>query len=361
VGVQLFFALSGFLITRILLRSRGAPGWIRAFYVRRVLRIVPLYYVTLAVVFGLAPHVGALSAIAARGPRSTLWYWSYLSNWVAPYGGLAAALPHVWSLAVEEQYYLVWPFLVAAFSDRLLAVTCVLMFVGAAAARVVIHATLPTKAADQAAYMFTITRCDTIAMGALVALAMRSERATDLLRKLLMPLTAAAVTALIVAILSQRSLAPQGRFAEPMNMPLTAILSSLVLAACVLPPAAAGQESSLQTIMVRTLSARWLQFVGQRSYAIYIFHMTLNIGLQSHVAPLLEAGGPGHRFIAIVGYTLFVFVVSTLLAVVSWRMLEEPALSLKRYFPMPTPSRGMDQVDGSSGVGLPRVPSATVS
>src|SRR6185295_5061390 len=88
VGVQLFFALSGYLITTILLNSRGAPRYFRNFYMRRVLRIMPVYYAFLAFIFFVAPHFTTLASLAVHTPPSTLWYWSYLSNWITPFADM---------------------------------------------------------------------------------------------------------------------------------------------------------------------------------------------------------------------------------------------------------------------------------
>ena len=120
IGVQIFFVLSGFLITRNLLDSLGAPNYYRAFYVRRALRILPLYYGTLAVVFLLLPLVGLHPLGDDGGARDRLWFWVFLSNWSVPLGAAACGLPHFWSLAVEEQFYLAWPALVR----RVTAVAC---------------------------------------------------------------------------------------------------------------------------------------------------------------------------------------------------------------------------------------------
>src|SRR5437763_217904 len=120
--VDVFFVLSGFLITGILLDAKGSNHYFRNFYVRRVLRIFPLYYGFLFVFFILAP---ALRPPTPGGPfegwrASQGWFWSYLSNyqllfpqWVRPY-----PLSHFWTLAVEEQFYLFWPTVVLLTSRK---------------------------------------------------------------------------------------------------------------------------------------------------------------------------------------------------------------------------------------------------
>ena len=108
VGVQLFFVLSGYLITGILVDALGSPRYFRHFYIRRTLRIFPLYYAALLVALFVVPQVAQVPAWAAAARQNQWWYWSYLSNWGAPFGHGIAGLPHFWSLAVEEQFYLCW-------------------------------------------------------------------------------------------------------------------------------------------------------------------------------------------------------------------------------------------------------------
>ena len=117
-GVQLFFVLSGFLITGILLDTQHAPNYFRRFYVRRTLRIFPLYFLMLAVaVFVVAPLQRDSSW--AQSVHSYQWtYWLYVSNWTEPFGYSVHGLSHLWSLAVEEQFYLIWPLVVWWLSSR---------------------------------------------------------------------------------------------------------------------------------------------------------------------------------------------------------------------------------------------------
>src|ERR1700689_1878053 len=119
LGVDLFFVLSGFLITGILWDSKGDPQFFRNFYVRRTLRIFPLYYAVLAVLFVALPLVPALyPAPLAESAAHQQWVWTYATNfylalkeqWALPY------VSHFWSLAVEEHFYLAWPWVVLASS-----------------------------------------------------------------------------------------------------------------------------------------------------------------------------------------------------------------------------------------------------
>src|SRR5437868_4964541 len=127
IGVQLFFVLSGFLITGGLLDTRDQHGYFRGFFVRRVLRIFPLYY-------------AALVATLIAG-NTSIWLWTYLSNF-RPH----PALPHFWSLAVEEQFYLVWPFVVWLAGRRGVIAVGGVMVIAAIVARVVIRAKVGPEA-----------------------------------------------------------------------------------------------------------------------------------------------------------------------------------------------------------------------
>jgi peptidoglycan/LPS O-acetylase OafA/YrhL len=121
-GVDLFFVLSGFLITGILLDTQQAPNYFLRFFARRVLRIFPVYYLTLTVVLLAARFVPVFDSVLPS-QHDRLFYFVFLNNW---WGLLhdtwhANIIGHFWSLAVEEQFYLVWPFIVWRLSPRLVA------------------------------------------------------------------------------------------------------------------------------------------------------------------------------------------------------------------------------------------------
>src|SRR5215469_18085954 len=115
LGVDLFFVLSGFLITGLLLDSKGEPHAYRNFYARRILRILPLYYGVLVVCFLPLPLVIRLPPWFEAVRDHQVWLWTFTSNvFIALHGSWAALtyLSHFWSLAIEEHYYLLWPWIV---------------------------------------------------------------------------------------------------------------------------------------------------------------------------------------------------------------------------------------------------------
>jgi peptidoglycan/LPS O-acetylase OafA/YrhL len=331
IGVQLFFALSGFLITRILLESRGADGWLTAFYTRRALRIAPLYYVVLAIIFLVAPHISALYAIGQPPVRSQLWYWTYLSNWVGPFGGMAFALPHVWSLAVEEQFYIFWPLLVGAISERALVVVSVVLFATAIALRLGIDAAFPVHVADAAAYTWTVTRWDAIALGAIVAVWSRRSDRARLMRERGMTALLVVCVALAGVTVVGRGLSANGLLGHVAAVPLSALLGACLVAACV----QGSDGHRMQSALVRILETPVLTTIGKYSYAVYVFHMPVNFLVRRFMLPY-ERSCTGVACVGVLGtYTLVILIISMALALVSWRLLEAPILSLKRYVPTP--------------------------
>src|SRR5262245_35087776 len=128
LGVDLFFVLSGFLITGILLDAKNRPHYFRNFYALRTLRIFPLYYAVLAVLLLLIPAVTTLSPLLEQAREQQGWLWTYTTNFYVAYTSSWRSLTyvtHFWSLASEEHFYLVWPLVVFALRRKALERVCV--------------------------------------------------------------------------------------------------------------------------------------------------------------------------------------------------------------------------------------------
>src|SRR5262249_17527292 len=121
VGVNVFFVLSGFLITGILLDTKHEPHYFKFFYMRRVLRIFPLYYGTLIAIFFVLPALKMAPFISAS---QQFWYWTYLGNWGKGRNLNVGSLGYFWSLGVEEQFYLVWPLVIYVLPRRSVSAWC---------------------------------------------------------------------------------------------------------------------------------------------------------------------------------------------------------------------------------------------
>src|SRR5260221_3218564 len=172
-GVDLFFVLSGFLITGILIEAKVSPRYFRNFYMRRVLRIFPLYYGALVLVFLLLPPLHVFDWSSFRTVwQNQLWNWSYCTNvgmWCADGRGFSSPqinLGHFWTLAIEEHFYLAWPALVITLPLRRLKSVCIAGVVLVPVARIVAVVALD---ASHLFFFQTPRRADSLMLGALFA------------------------------------------------------------------------------------------------------------------------------------------------------------------------------------------------
>jgi peptidoglycan/LPS O-acetylase OafA/YrhL len=320
VGVQLFFVLSGYLISGILLDTRGAPGYYRAFFGRRVLRIFPLYYGVLLLSLVIMPRLGIAPGrlLADRGHQ--IWLWTYLINWAEPLGGGVAAFPHFWSLAVEEQFYLVWPFVVARTTPRRLLHGAAVLVVIAFGARLGLRL---AGASEGGPYMFTLCRMDALALGGAVAALLRipAYRARAARWR---GVTLAGSTLFVVGVLATRGYPRTSFLDQTFGYTILAVaFAALVLQTVLDHERGRGRIGAVFNNAV-------LRSLGKYSYAIYVFHQPLNqmIGerLLHHWLPQgigLKAGS---------AYMVCVTAASYTLAVVSYHGYEKHFLALKRYF-----------------------------
>jgi peptidoglycan/LPS O-acetylase OafA/YrhL len=243
-GVDLFFVLSGFLITTILLLA-PAKDWreVRTFYLRRILRIFPLYY-------------GYLIAAALLGSISSLWFWVYLQN-IAVWGGISGVIGpgHFWSLAVEEQFYLIWPFLVFFLPRQWLTRTLWAIVAMAVFFRILIF---PLHIHSYLLVMFS--RFDGLAAGALLA----SYYQRNLLQRHRRGLLLLAVLSAVVIWFQWWKFHSQGApWVQVTKFSLaTSFYAAVVGYLIINGPILAN----------RLLRLSPLRFIGKISYGLYVFH-----------------------------------------------------------------------------------------
>ena len=320
IGVQLFFVLSGFLITGNLLDAQRAENYYRAFFGRRVLRIFPLYYTVLALAFVLLPLLNAVPEGLRATQHDQFWLWTFSSNWVQPYGHAVDGFSHFWSLAIEEQFYLVWPFVVHRSSPVRLLTVCICVVIAAFLIRLTFILTL---AADDSLYLFTVCRMDALACGA--AAAVLSRFATRLFNRTGFVNRSAFV---VLVLLCMGAAFTRGYFVHDRQCQLWGYtLLSIGFATFVY----AGAQQSFKTFGTLWRALTWapLRRIGQYSYGMYIFHLPLHVFIGT---PLLK-----HFFAHVTPYgTLAYIAVMTLvtfaLAALSYELFESRFLRLKRLF-----------------------------
>jgi peptidoglycan/LPS O-acetylase OafA/YrhL len=323
-GVDLFFVLSGFLITGILHDAKGAPHYFRNFYARRTLRIFPLYYAVL-LVLALVPAAALTSSFGqlAEAKRVQGYLWPYLTNfYVASTGGFSVPyVSHFWSLAVEEHFYLFWPFVVGALSRAAGMRVCIALSLLALGLRIGFsHQDLESMKA----LVWTPCRLDALCCGAWFALAVRApERRASLERAC--GRLAPALALLIFLLSAWHTRLGVG---DAWVLPLRGSALALLFGTCLVLVTAEGGPA----LVKRGLRAGWLRVLGKYSYGLYVFHGIVAYAAHEHHwearwTTALGSHGAAVALVALVGMGL-----SFVIAITSFELFEQPVLKLKRFF-----------------------------
>jgi peptidoglycan/LPS O-acetylase OafA/YrhL len=320
-GVDLFFVLSGFLITRILLDAKTSTNFFKVFYMRRVLRIFPLYYLSLITVFWLWPlfksHAGALNGNAGGhvGLTEQLWYWLNLVNWrTAFHPMIVPLLSHYWTLSIEEQFYAVWPAVVYFLNEKRLALVSMAGIVS-----VLILRNLPIVQAfaathDNFLYRLTPFRMDSLLFGGLLAILYKHVDGAKLLRWAV-PIFA---VSLALLIWKAQPSAAQGAI----TFTGFAVFYSSLLTICL--------TSKMAGAIFRT---RLLRGMGKYSYSVYLIHPSVLVLMDALVIRRLQKHLlPGHPYGAQLIFTLLNICACFGIARITWVLIESPILRLKRHF-----------------------------
>jgi peptidoglycan/LPS O-acetylase OafA/YrhL len=326
-GVVLFFVLSGFLITGILDDSRDSRHYFRNFYARRALRIFPLYYLFLVIAFFVQPHVVHKPDVAAQ---YRTWFWLYGSNFLIGRIGFLPTSPVnlnvTWSLAIEEQFYIVWPLVVLLFRGIALRRICLWIVCGSTLFRLcteLLHLNLVTI------YVLTPSRLDALALGAWTALALRDAKCmTGFWIRNRGPIGIAAIAAAAISFVAA-SRFPDARAIQTIAWSAGLLALSISFSALLVHVSLARPAG----LLVRVLSLEPLRLYGKVSYFVYLFHWSI---LRSCALAIRPDDVPAaSRFGAFSG---MVFIAAALVAPLvpawcSWHIFEKQFLKLKRFFP----------------------------
>ena len=291
-GVTVFFVISGLLITRLLVEEDDTWGRISLgrFYVRRIFRILPAYYAFLAAM-AIAGKLGRVDADGRQLASAAGFVWNYLP-------GPGWELAHTWSLAVEEQFYLLWPLALALLRPRRALRLAVGLVVLSPALRLLSYALMPDLRGRIASMLHT--RMDGLMLGCVLALLWGTPGFEAFRRRL--GGTAAMAAAAVVATSAALTVAFGGRYRLPIGYSVEALAIGVLLTWCVSRPS---------TAVGRILNSRPLVHLGVLSYSLYLWQQPI-------VSPTLV-----HRLaLGLLGVLL--------VAELSYRGIERPFLRLRQ-------------------------------
>jgi peptidoglycan/LPS O-acetylase OafA/YrhL len=324
VGVDIFFALSGFLITSILLQARDKKDYFKNFYVRRALRIFPLYYLGIAVILLFAPKIEKefLAHLSTVLPVMLI----YQQNWLLIFSDLKITLYLwiTWSLAVEEQFYLVWPFAVYFLKKENLLKVSVGIVVLSIFLRV-FGAIFWKDVSEYSLFFYynSFTRFEEVIIGALLAILFSYQELREKIRQFSLPVFYASFFTFLVLCIGSLPNVPNPLYGNVaftvFGYTTAALFSASLIAVFITYP-----ERAFIRVLFRN---KLLAFFGKYSYSIYLFHMTVAIVALEY---LWHTGLRG--WWVYIFYVGLVVGITTLIAVLTWHLLEKHFLGLKKYF-----------------------------
>jgi len=322
LGVDLFFVLSGFLITEILLNSLGQPGFLKKFYMRRVLRIFPLFYLAILTCLFLIPLFIKQGFDVSYYRDNQFWHWTYLQNWLyifkEPYGD--KILLHTWSLAVEEQFYLFWPLLILLLKrpKYLLAAVFVILTITCVARYMV----WLYKVEDLSySSLYTFTRIDGLCIGSMVALLQKINPGFLKKNTVYLVLLMAAVNFGFYFINDRNG------FTLP-YLAFAGYTTFAVLFGLLVYEAVTGSSQTLSFL----LDNRPLKFFGRISYGLYVWHWPVYILFFDRLRyAIIRNDMLPHRTAELFS-GVSVTLISVLVSILSYRFFERPFLMLKKRY-----------------------------
>lgn len=333
IGVQLFFVLSGYLITGALLDTQQARHYFLNFYARRTLRIFPLYYGILIAAFIVRPIFFVKPLALNETAHNQVWLWTYLYNWAHHAGHEVEGFSHFWSLAVEEQFYLIWPLVVWHMRAGRVVKLCLALIAAAFAIRVGLRF---ADVNPRAIYMWTFCRMDALAAGAAVAAWIRLPGNAPAKGRAAPGWARPSIGCLVVALLLVPSFGQNSFVMDSVGMTLLSIgFAGAVYYASRLP---AGAHALLNWAPLR--------LAGRYSYGAYVFQLPLGTFVLTHAIPFLPGANLG---VLPLIYVVLAIAATFALAVVSYHGFEVRFLNLKRKIPR----SWLEPADGSGAPPLP--------
>lgn len=323
LGVDLFFVLSGFLITDILLRTVNKPGYFKNFYAKRVLRIFPLYYLSLIIFLLILPQIKNFPLDFSFYIDHQWWFWTYLQNWFLIFhdvGNTTTAIQHYWSLAVEEQFYIVWPFLIFLIRRPkiLLTIACLLLL-GVIGIRLYMW-TIQIKDLNYFG-LYTYTRIDGICIGSMLAILqfMRSPFIKKYFTGLVLLL---AVMNFVFYFINK-----EFHFTYP-YLAIVGYTTFAMLFAIVVHEAIQGENKIINFL----LNIKPLRFFGKISYGLYVFHWPVYLILYGWVEEKVKTISTFSDHTLAVVVSVILTLIGILISIISFYTFERYFLKKKKAF-----------------------------
>jgi peptidoglycan/LPS O-acetylase OafA/YrhL len=321
-GLILFFVISGFLITGILLDTRQKANYFSDFYLMRFLRLFPLYYCYLLLLF-LIPGLlfptdaGHMDHIY----RNSGWVLAHLTNFLVAREGWEEIIPvgHLWSLALQEQFYLFWPLLVLVCSRRTLLVICtvIVVFCLLLRCKLLVDGVDPTVI-----YVLPFTRLDSLAIGSLLAVLIRSGLNQVILVKTARMITVTGIVVFTAIFLLYKRM----HWSDPVIQSGGFTLFSLCCASVIV----LALNQSARGALNRLLSNAGLRFLGRHSYGLYVWHPAIiSIFISLGLHKLMPRWGSSELPSQLAFYAI-TFSASVLVSIVSWHLIEKRFLKFRR-------------------------------
>lgn len=323
VGVDLFFVLSGFLITGILIDTSDTKHYWRNFFIRRILRIFPLYYLTLILFILLAESSDDFRTNPvvnyAYFSENQVWFWLYLSNIKMFIEG--EWLPSLifnpfWSLSIEEQFYIFWPLFIYNLKGRNLAIVIVSLVVGGILVRIFL---VTMNYSSLSIYVFTFSRLDAILLGSLISLMVRVEKWRIYLEHSVPVIFVLALSGLLGIAVVNKSFNPYLESLQLYGYTLIAIFFSALLLITI---------SNNKLNIKHVFQNPFLVFMGKYSYALYIFHWPLYLLLNDPLKKILTIYFSNNTVVEL-GVSFVALIFTILASLFTWNLFEKHFIKLK--------------------------------
>lgn len=298
IGVNIFFVLSGFLITRNLLQSKGNPGYYKSFFIKRITRVFPIYYLMLFSTIAWSFYRNASNADAWMYILLVQNFKLGLHNIVTDFSNW---FDHTWTLAVEEQFYLLFPFIVANFNNRAFKMVCMLLITAGTIATI----TIPLIYGSNLLNIFNTISCmPFLCGGALLANAGAKEGKRISVR--LLVISTVVLAGLFIAVYFtmlpgsiQSSHTQEGQAYFITAIPLLIFAIQFLV-------------NNRNTITTLLFENKIIIYVGKISYGLYLYHFPVFMLCFAHKLPVIAS-----------------FAITFCLAALSWHFVEKPILSLR--------------------------------